>query len=220
MASSHQVNQVHTHPTAASPEIGFRLIRASDITPVPWKNGGGTTRQIAVFPEGASLDTFTWRVSAADVGQAGPFSIFPDIDRHIVVTHGESMVLVDAANQSRRGLRRGEPFALAGEAVLSSELPTGPIQDFNLMVRRGLGLEGELAIRHTAQRLALRAGSAVLHCVDGVFTVLPESGPASGYRLAAGDSLLATLPAGCRAAVDIVPEQDGAILVDARICKV
>ncbi len=210
---------MHTHPTVASPEIGFRLIRASDITPVPWKNGGGTTRQIAIFPEEANLDTFVWRVSAAAVGQAGPFSIFPGIDRHIVVTGGESMVLVDAADQSRHGLRRGEPFAFAGEAVLSSELPAGPIQDFNLMVRRGRGLAGELAVRCAAQRLALCAGSAVLHCVEGVFTVLPESGPASGYRLAAGDSLLATLPSGCRAAVDIVPEQDGAMLVDARIRK-
>jgi len=222
LRASHQPNKPMQTPLAAtSPEIGFRLIRASDITPVPWKNGGGTTRQVAIFPEDASLDTFSWRVSAADVGQAGPFSIFPGIDRCIVVTRGESMVLVDAADQSRRGLRRGEPFAFAGEAVLAAELPAGPIRDFNLMVRRDQGFAGELAVRHAAQRLILSAGSAVLHCVEGVFTVLPESGPASGYRLAVGDSLLVELPAGCRsAAVDIVPEQDGAMLIDARIRKV
>ena len=208
---------MHTPLTAASPEPDFRLIRASDITPVPWKNGGGTTRQIAIFPEDASLDTFVWRVSAADVGQAGPFSLFPGIDRFIVVTHGESMVLADAADQSRRGLRRGEPFAFAGEAVLSAELPTGPIRDFNLMVRRGQGWAGELDVRRAAQRLVLWGGSAVLHCVEGAFTVLPESGPASGYRLVAGDSLQASLLADCRVAVDIVPEQDGAMLIDARI---
>ena len=31
----------------------------------PWKNGGGTTREVAVSPEGAGLDDFAWRISLA-----------------------------------------------------------------------------------------------------------------------------------------------------------
>ncbi|CAM5473298.1 HutD/Ves family protein [Eoetvoesiella caeni] len=207
---------MQTAPTATSPETHFHLIRAADLAPVPWKNGGGITRQIAICPEGATLDTFSWRISAAVVEQAGPFSIFNGIDRFIVVTHGASMTLVDAVDQSRRSLQQGQTFAFAGEAALAAELPDGPIQDFNLMVRRGQGL-GELTVRQSAQRLVLYEGSTVLHCVSGVFTISQASINGREYQLAAGDSLQATLPAGCQTLVEIVPEQAGSSLIDARI---
>lgn len=204
------------HSAAAAAKIGFNLVRASDLTPVPWKNGGGITRQIAIHPEGAALDAFTWRISAAVVEQAGPFSIFNGIDRFIVVTHGVSMTLVNAADQSRRSLQRGQVFAFAGETALTAELPDGPIQDFNLMVRRGQGL-GELTVRQAAQRLDLREGSTVLHCVSGSFTITQTGPGVREYRLAAGDSLQAMLPAGCRTSIEVVPGTDESMLIDARI---
>lgn len=203
------------HPVSST-KIDFELIRASDITPVPWKNGGGTTRQIAIYPENATLDTFTWRVSAAIVEQAGPFSRFNGIDRFIVVTQGASVVLIDAADLTRRRLQRGETFAFAGEEALAAELPDGPIQDFNLMVRRGLGL-GQITVRQAAQRLHLHEESAVLHCTSGSFTVFLTASGGRAYRLETGDSLRAMLSAGVGASVDIVPEQGGSTLVDARI---
>lgn len=210
---------MQAHRTVSSPEIDFHLIRASDLTPVPWKNGGGITRQIAIYPEDATLDTFIWRVSAAVVEQAGPFSRFNGIDRFIVVTHGASMTLVCVAEQSRRCLQTGQTFAFPGETALVAELPDGPIQDFNLMVRRGQGL-GELTVRHAAQQLVLGEGSAVLYCVSGSFTILQLPTGGHGYRLQAGDSLQATLPVGASVVVEITPEQDGSGLIDARIRQV
>jgi len=59
----------------------MRIIRAADCLVMPWKNGGGTTTEIAVAPEGASLNDFDWRISMAHVGADGPFSSFPGIDR-------------------------------------------------------------------------------------------------------------------------------------------
>lgn len=203
------------HPVSST-EIKFDLIRASDITPVPWKNGGGTTRQIAVYPEDATLDTFAWRVSAAIVEQAGPFSRFNGIDRFIVVTQGSFVTLVDAAHQSLRRLQRGETFAFAGEDALAAELPDGPVQDFNLMVRRGQGL-GQITVRQTAKRLYLHEGSAVLHCTSGSFTVSQTPICGTAYRLEVGDSLRMMIPAGADGYVEIVPEQGGSSLVDARI---
>lgn len=43
----------------------MRILRASDHKRMPWKNGKGETVEIAVFPEGASVDTFDWRISMA-----------------------------------------------------------------------------------------------------------------------------------------------------------
>ena len=50
------------------------LIRGADLVAAPWKNGGGVTREVAAFPSHARLNYFVWRVSIADVAQAGPFS--------------------------------------------------------------------------------------------------------------------------------------------------
>ena len=43
----------------------MRRLTAKDYRIMPWKNGGGTTTEIAVFPAGASLETFEWRFSPA-----------------------------------------------------------------------------------------------------------------------------------------------------------
>ena len=37
----------------------------------PWKNGGGETAEIVVWPPGAGFDGFDWRVSTARVAQDG-----------------------------------------------------------------------------------------------------------------------------------------------------
>ena len=55
-------------------QTGTTLIRGADLVASPWKTGGGVTREVAAYPLGAALDAFVWRVSVADVAQAGPFS--------------------------------------------------------------------------------------------------------------------------------------------------
>ncbi|HXZ10527.1 MAG TPA: HutD family protein, partial [Paraburkholderia sp.] len=69
------------------------LIRATGLVASPWKNGGGVTREVAAYPQGAGLDTFVWRVSVADVSQPGPFSRFAGIDRTLVLLSGAGMLL-------------------------------------------------------------------------------------------------------------------------------
>src|SRR6185369_11614525 len=75
----------------------FRLLTPSDYRPMPWKNGGGRTIEIAVHPVGATLDAFQWRVSIADIERDGPFSRFPGIDRTIVLLEGAGMHLRSAS---------------------------------------------------------------------------------------------------------------------------
>ena len=65
-----------------------RLVGSSDLVRVPWKNGGGTTAEVAVHPPGAGLDDFDWRISMADVAVDGPFSRFPGVDRTLVLAEG------------------------------------------------------------------------------------------------------------------------------------
>ncbi|XES00502.1 HutD family protein [Streptomyces sp. S1D4-11] len=65
-----------------------RVLSAAGRVGVPWKNGGGVTREIVAWPEGADMGDFEWRVSLADVGGDGPFSAFADVDRILTMVEG------------------------------------------------------------------------------------------------------------------------------------
>lgn len=107
------------------------------IAPTPWKNGGGTTREIAVWPRHAGMDTFAWRISVADIAADGPFSAFPGIDRQIVLIDGAGVHL-QAHDDSfcHKLVRVGEPFAFSGDTAVHAALVDGPTRDFNVMTRR------------------------------------------------------------------------------------
>ena len=81
---------------------------------MPWKNGLGTTTEIAVHPPGAGLDAFAWRVSIADLGASGPFSIFAGYDRTLVQIEGAPMTLSHAGRGEKR-LSLLSPYRFAGE---------------------------------------------------------------------------------------------------------
>jgi environmental stress-induced protein Ves len=106
---------------------------ASERVAQPWKNGGGITREIAVFPAGASMDDFLWRVSMAEVTEAGPFSLFANIDRHLTVLKGT--LRLEFSDRSVT-LATGEGLAFAGDAPVQG-VPLEPVTDLNIMTRRG-----------------------------------------------------------------------------------
>jgi environmental stress-induced protein Ves len=112
-----------------------KIIRAADCPEVAWKNGGGTTREIAVFPPGAGMDDFLWRLSMAKVERAGAFSVFASVDRTLAVMGGTLHltgpridVLLD---------RESSPHPFDGGDAIWGEPLDGPVLDLNAMVRRG-----------------------------------------------------------------------------------
>jgi environmental stress-induced protein Ves len=59
----------------------MRLLRAGERQALPWKNGGGVTREVIAHPPGSDLRHFDWRVSIAEIQGAGAFSSFPGTSR-------------------------------------------------------------------------------------------------------------------------------------------
>ena len=115
----------------------MRILKARDRVSSPWKNGGGVTAEIAVFPHGAGLDEFGWRVSAARVATGGPFSLFPGIDRTLAVLRGRMALTV--AGMGTVELSSGSaPLAFPGDVATQAALLDGPVEDLNVMTRRGL----------------------------------------------------------------------------------
>lgn len=107
------------------------LLRATDYPSAPWKNGGGTTQEIA-RDAGQALDDFGWRLSLADVQSSGDFSVFAGYQRIITVLQGAGMSLT-IDGQPSRALQVSDPLAFRGDSLVSSTLLDGPIRDFNLI---------------------------------------------------------------------------------------
>jgi environmental stress-induced protein Ves len=115
-----------------------RVLAAHDRKPVPWKNGGGFTREIALHPLGATMDDFQWRVSTAEVAADGPFSRFEGVDRTLVILAGAGFDLAIGNAPPVRLTPGSEPLAFAADTPTAATLLTGPVTDLNVMVRRGL----------------------------------------------------------------------------------
>jgi len=162
----------------------LRVIRAADCRTMPWKNGGGSTTEITIAPEGAGFDDFDWRVSMATVSTDGPFSIFPGIDRTLSVLDGTGITLRLEGRPPITLTPETPPFAFPGDIPTSAELLAGTITDLNVMTRHG-------RFQHRVSRHVLIEPASVT--VEGPLTlVFCRMGEiaGSGVRLAAGDSVL------------------------------
>lgn len=119
-------------------------LNAAQFRSMPWKNGGGSTTELAMRPPGSSLSQdFVWRVSLAEVRQSGPFSTFAGYERHIMQLSGLPMQLKHEGGPARENeplnveLGLFVPYLFPGEWKTSGEVSPGGAEDFNLMLRRG-----------------------------------------------------------------------------------
>lgn len=106
------------------------IVEAAAVTPRPWKNGGGQTRELLRWPEAGA---WRLRVSLADIDADGPFSAFPGVERWFVVLEGAGVEL-DFGDR-RIALRAGDaPLRFDGAAAPGCRLLGGPTRDLNLML--------------------------------------------------------------------------------------
>jgi environmental stress-induced protein Ves len=127
------------HQAADARRVTLRELHDVHALPaIAWKNGGGTTREIACRPAGARLDDFDWRVSVATIAADGAFSAFPGIDRTIALLRGDGVRLqsTDGSAIDHRLDTFFQPFAFDGGQALQATLLGGESTDFNVMTRR------------------------------------------------------------------------------------
>lgn len=172
---------------------GVRLLRAQDRVARPWKNGGGVTRDVAVFPEGADDECFLWRVSVATIAAAGPFSRFPEIDRALMLLDGELVIKIgDVAHRLRPG---SAALHFTGEEVVSAAPVGEACTVLNIMARRkafSTKLDRWQAARPTsADHLLLLATDTAGVTVAGRW-----------FDLSAHDALRINAPAGVSLSLD------------------
>lgn len=187
----------------------MRVIRSADYRRMKWKNGGGETIEIAVSPPGASLDDFHWRLSMAHVATAGAFSIFPAVDRTLAVIEGAGVVLEVAGRGVVRLGRDAAPFTFPADLPVEATLMGGPIDDINIMTRRG-------RYRHLLSRLRIDDAIVLPRHGDIMIVLARLSGAKvrSGRRsevLSAQDTVF--LDDDDRAKVEIIPDAAAELFV-------
>ena len=127
---------------------------------MPWANGKGQTRELARREVNGAL---LYRISVADVVEAGAFSVLPGLDRHLVLLNDSGFDL--EINGAVRPVQPFVPVVFSGDDVAAAVNVSAPSQDFNVMSARG------------------KAQAEVRVATQGFDEVLPELG---FYYVAAG----------------------------------
>lgn len=142
----------------------MNIIRFAELVEVPWRNGGGITREIASAHEGGVL---LWRVSMADVAVDGAFSDFNGLMRILTVIGGAGMHLVTP--KVTLPALPGVPVRFDGGIPVNSVLLDGPLRDLNLFFAPDRISGSVVRITGPDQRFAAAGGDQrrLLHCVSG-----------------------------------------------------
>jgi environmental stress-induced protein Ves len=163
------------------------MIQRFDIAALPdtpWKNGGGSTREIVCRPPGTDMDGFDWRVSIATIAQAGPFSVFPGVDRVIMLLDGDGVHLRSGSGIDHRLNDLHRPFAFSGDVAIDCQLLRGTSTDFNVMTRRG-ALSAHVQVLSAATTLSV-APRGLLMALRGQWQLQGDAGQqtcAAGHGL-------------------------------------
>jgi environmental stress-induced protein Ves len=181
----------------------MEIVALDAIAPTPWKNGGGTTRDLLVWPDEAS---WRLRISAAEIGRDGPFSDYTGVERWFAVLHGAGVMLQLGTDRWEQRLG-APPLRFDGALAPMCWLTDGPTSDLNLLVRRDAG-RGTMAIAHadhdwvspiawralfTTHALDLHVDGRVAAHADGAALIWSAQAAQQHWRIGS------PLPAGVRA---------------------
>lgn len=127
---------------------GSRLLKHATYRAMPWRNGRGTTLEIAREP--ANGEDFAWRLSLADIERDGDFSPYPGYSRALVLVAGRSLRLRFGGHGHcfLGAARRGTRFE--GEWRTHGAVPEGRCTDLSLIVRKGSGARPASVVRAPA----------------------------------------------------------------------
>jgi len=113
----------------------IKIIPQHDFKKLPWKNGKGSTLELAINENG-SVDNFEWRLSIATVKEDGRFSDFTGYTRNLVLIDGKGIVLHHNEKQTDYLENRLDFSTFDGANKTTAKLSSGAITDFNLMTRK------------------------------------------------------------------------------------
>ena len=159
--------------------MSFDVVRFAELAPTAWKNGLGSTTQLAIHPVTADQSTFEWRISIATLTGTAPFSSFPNIERCLAMLEGE-VTLLRGGGTSVTLSTTSPPLTFSGEEPVTGRVESGSAIDLNLMYRPSRW-------HATMRRIAVREGAAIrAHELTMLCAVAPAQLDVEGRRTAMG----------------------------------
>ncbi|MDE8346481.1 MAG: HutD family protein [Acidocella sp.] len=154
----------------------MRVIKATAHRVMAWKNGGGTTTEVAISPPGATTETFDWRVSMAYIQADGAFSQFPGVDRSLSILAGDGIILAAYGDVDAELTMSALPHIFPADIPCAARLHAGPVVDLNVMTRRGVYRSSVTKLRTTTPtKLTPSAETTLIFCYDGPLTVVSST---------------------------------------------
>ncbi len=183
----------------------WKVIALTAIAPIPWRNGGGMTRELLAWP---SKHDWIWRISVAEVASDGAFSQFEGVQRWLAILSGTGVRLnMDAEMIELR--ERSAPFAFDGATPVHCTLLDGPVQDLNLMLRLGNSARaGQMRQINGIHRVDTAITKTVAIYSAATAVVLRING--SNFTLSEATLAWQTVPAGAELSI----EANDAILME------
>jgi uncharacterized protein len=167
-------------------------LRPDTYRKVPWKNGQGTSLEIAVHPG----TPYLWRVTQAPLlHPGGPFSTYPGYHRNLVILKGGPVTVVhqtDAGTRSRvLTPRQAYPFPgeWKTEAIVESNA-----KDLNIFTLNGKASAKVYPISmHTGEHLQfpISGQEHFIYCATGTMEIL-EQNTGETYLLQSNETLWAS----------------------------
>jgi environmental stress-induced protein Ves len=115
--------------------MSLQLLHVSEVPARPWKNRGGTARDLLLWPD----EQDPWlQISVADITRDGAFSPYPRIDRWFVLLQGSGIELSWTHAVRRLHAGRGV-LHFDGVDPPICRLMGGPCSAFNVLHRRDRG---------------------------------------------------------------------------------
>jgi environmental stress-induced protein Ves len=146
----------------------------ADYTAMPWRNGQGVTTELA--REGLpDQDGFLWRLSRADVKASGPFSLFANIDRTLILLSGAGFTLDFGLQGQARLERRYQSASFSGDWPTRCTLHGGHCQDLNVMVDRRFA-EASVTFHNEPEIQGIAADRTLLHVLEGGWRAAVDGG--------------------------------------------
>lgn len=173
-------------------------LRPSDYTEMPWKNGGGITREVALRTNDAG---FLWRLSIADVAIDGPFSPFPDRHRILTVIEGQGITLTDTTTGDVLTAVPLQPVRFRGDQQIDATLIDGAIRDFNVMYDPDRVVADVRVIRTNGP-----VSATAFYCVSGTIMAdseLLQQGDTALMGDVEGDVAITVTGGGCLLAISL-----------------
>ncbi|KAJ3203514.1 hypothetical protein HDU67_010146 [Dinochytrium kinnereticum] len=126
------------------------LIKKESYRSMPWKNGVGETKEIAIFPPNAEYhkDEFFWRFSLSEIKDDCSLSLFPGYDIALTLLPEDGAALMMRGNMTAPAvlhhndqelsvpIRPLVPYTYGGETPTSCKVRTPPIRHLSFIANR------------------------------------------------------------------------------------